>query len=170
MEELIRVARTLRRDHGFAGYIHLKAIPEASPWLDRAGRPLGRPAVDQPRAADASAASPASRRRSAAPTIDAAMGQMHERIAEAKAERRRFCPRGPEHAGHRRRRRHHRRAVLAASARLYDRYGLTRVYYSAFSPIPEPSAALPLKPPPLLRENRLYQADWLIRFYGFTRR
>ena len=47
-------------------------------------------------------------------------------------------------------------------------YALRRVYYSAFSPIPEPSVALPVKPPPLQRENRLYQADWLLRFYGFS--
>jgi predicted DNA-binding helix-hairpin-helix protein len=45
---------------------------------------------------------------------------------------------------------------------------LRRVYYSAFSPIPEASALLPAKPPPLRRENRLYQADWLLRYYGFS--
>jgi predicted DNA-binding helix-hairpin-helix protein len=44
---------------------------------------------------------------------------------------------------------------------------MRRVYYSAFSPIPEPSRILPLKAPPLIREHRLYQADWLMRFYGF---
>nr|MCU0750154.1 biotin synthase [Akkermansiaceae bacterium] len=46
-------------------------------------------------------------------------------------------------------------------------FKLRRVYYSAFSPIPEPSSVLPIKPPPLVREHRLYQADWLMRFYGF---
>jgi len=50
---------------------------------------------------------------------------------------------------------------------LYGDYRLRRVYYSGFSPIPEPSALLPIKPPPLVREHRLYQADWLLRFYGF---
>ena len=49
----------------------------------------------------------------------------------------------------------------------YSSYGLKRVYYSAFSPIPDASAALPLIKPPLMREHRLYQADWLLRFYGF---
>jgi predicted DNA-binding helix-hairpin-helix protein len=58
-------------------------------------------------------------------------------------------------------------AVLATSVNLYSAYRLKRVYYSAFSPIPEASAFLPLKPAPLRRENRLYQADWLLRFYGF---
>ena len=93
---------------------------------------------------------------------------MHERIIEAKAEKRTFAPCrakpqviiGADETTD--------ANVLAASARLYDRYALRRVYYSAFSPIPEPSVALPIKPPPLQRENRLYQADWLLRFYGFS--
>jgi predicted DNA-binding helix-hairpin-helix protein len=57
--------------------------------------------------------------------------------------------------------------VLARSAELYGGYRLRRVYYSAFSPIPDASAGLPSRAPPLRRENRLYQADWLMRFYGF---
>ena len=167
MEELIRVARTLRRDHGFAGYIHLKAIPEASPWLvEQAGLWADRLSINLELPTERSLARLAPEKR--APTIRAAMGQMRERIAEAKAERRRFAPAGQStqvivgaddttDA-----------TVLAASAALYDRFALRRVYYSAFSPIPEPSPALPLKPPPLVREHRLYQADWLVRFYGFT--
>ena len=58
--------------------------------------------------------------------------------------------------------------ILKRSARLYGGYRLKRVYYSAFSPIPDLSAALPLIRPPLMREHRLYQADWLTRFYGFA--
>jgi predicted DNA-binding helix-hairpin-helix protein len=58
--------------------------------------------------------------------------------------------------------------ILARSAELYGAYKLRRVYYSAFSPIPDASALLPPAAPPLLRENRLYQADWLLRFYGFS--
>jgi predicted DNA-binding helix-hairpin-helix protein len=57
--------------------------------------------------------------------------------------------------------------ILKRSASLYAGYGLKRVYYSAFSPIPDASSKLPPKPPPLMREHRLYQADWLMRFYGF---
>ena len=57
--------------------------------------------------------------------------------------------------------------ILGTSTRLYSSYGLRRVYYSAFSPIPDASATLPLIRPPLMREHRLYQADWLLRFYGF---
>jgi predicted DNA-binding helix-hairpin-helix protein len=59
------------------------------------------------------------------------------------------------------------RTILATSANLYGAYRLKRVYYSAFSPIPDSSRDLPLAPPPLVREHRLYQADWLMRFYGF---
>jgi predicted DNA-binding helix-hairpin-helix protein len=58
--------------------------------------------------------------------------------------------------------------ILAASASLYAGYRLKRVYYSAFSPIPDASSALPPQAPPLQRENRLYQADWLMRYYGFS--
>ncbi len=59
------------------------------------------------------------------------------------------------------------RTILDTSANLYGSYKLKRVYYSAFSPIPDASKALPLIAPPLVREHRLYQADWLMRFYGF---
>ena len=57
--------------------------------------------------------------------------------------------------------------ILSTSASLYAGYKLRRVYYSAFSPTPHPSSKLPPEPPPLRREHRLYQADWLLRFYGF---
>ena len=59
------------------------------------------------------------------------------------------------------------RTILGASANLYGSYRLKRVYYSAFSPIPDAPRALPLKAAPVQREHRLYQADWLLRFYGF---
>ena len=57
--------------------------------------------------------------------------------------------------------------IITRASTLYDRFRLRRVYYSAFSPIPDASAVLPLKRPPLMREHRLYQSDWLMRFYGF---
>ena len=58
--------------------------------------------------------------------------------------------------------------ILTSATRLYSGYKLRRVYYSAFSPIPDASVLLPLIQPPLVREHRLYQADWLLRFYGFS--
>ena len=57
--------------------------------------------------------------------------------------------------------------ILTRSNHLYTSYKLRRVYYSAFSPIPDSSSVLPSSSPPLIREHRLYQADWLLRFYGF---
>ena len=166
MEEMTRIARSLRRDHGFAGYIHLKTIPEASPWLvEQAGLWADRLSINLELPTDAGLARLAPEKSGA--TIRAAMGQTKERIVEARAERRRFAPAGQstqmivgaDAATD--------TDVLTSSARLYGDYRLSRVYYSTFSPIPEPSAALPLKAPPLQRENRLYQADWLLRFYGF---
>ena len=58
--------------------------------------------------------------------------------------------------------------ILEQASSLYARQKLRRVYYSAFSPIPDASSKLPLQAPPLVREHRLYQADWLMRFYGFA--
>ena len=58
--------------------------------------------------------------------------------------------------------------IMGRASSLYDRFALRRVYYSAFSPIPDASAVLPLQRVPLIREHRLYQSDWLMRFYGYA--
>jgi putative DNA modification/repair radical SAM protein len=167
MEQMMLVAKSLRREHGFAGYIHLKTIPEASPWLiEQAGLFADRLSINIEIPSRESLKQLAPEKNSA--TIARAMGQMRERIDEAKEEKRRFSPAGQstqmivgadatDDA-----------QVLATSDTLYKDYRLRRVYYSAFSPIPAASAVLPLKAPPLQRENRLYQADWLLRYYGFT--
>jgi putative DNA modification/repair radical SAM protein len=167
MEQMMLVAKTLRRKHGFAGYIHLKTIPEASPWLiEQAGLFADRLSINIEIPSGENLKKLAPEKNAA--TITHAMGQMRERIDEAKEEKRRFSPAGQstqmivgadatDDA-----------QVLATSDTLYTEYRLRRVYYSAFSPIPAASAVLPLKAPPLQRENRLYQADWLLRYYGFT--
>jgi putative DNA modification/repair radical SAM protein len=167
MEQLMLVAKKLRCEQGFAGYIHLKTIPEASGELiEQAGLWADRLSINLELSSERSLQALAPEKRGA--TIKAAMGQMRERIAAAREERRRFSPAGQstqvivgadDTTDH---------AVLQSSATLYDSYKLKRVYYSAFSPIPEASTVLPLKPPPLRRENRLYQADWLLRYYGFA--
>jgi putative DNA modification/repair radical SAM protein len=170
MEQLILVAKKLRKDEGFAGYIHLKTIPEASPWLiEEAGLWADRLSINLELPAPESLARLAPEKSGA--SITGAMAQMGERIAEAKEETSRhakkFAPAGQStqvivgadattDAD-----------VLSSSANLYSSYSLSRVYYSAFSPIPEASSKLPIKAPPLQRENRLYQADWLYRYYGF---
>ncbi|MCX5480490.1 putative DNA modification/repair radical SAM protein [Kaistia geumhonensis] len=167
MEQMMLVARKLRRDHGFAGYIHLKAIPEASPWLlEQAGLFADRMSVNIELASDVSLKRLAPEKDSR--SISSAMGQMSERIAEAREERRSFAPAGQSTQMIVGADETTDEAVLRTSATLYSEYRLKRVYYSAFSPIPEASPNLPVKAPPLRRENRLYQADWLLRFYGFT--
>ena len=165
--ELIRVAKTLRRDRGFDGYIHLKTIPESSPWLiEQAGLWADRLSINLELPTEESLERLAPEKDGA--SIQAAMGQMHERIAEAKAERRRFSPAGQSTQVIVGADETTDEDVLRASATLYGKYDLRRVYYSAFSPIPEASAVLPLQSPPLQRENRLYQADWLLRYYEFS--
>src|ERR1700761_7601759 len=93
MEQMMLVAKTLRRDHGFAGYIHLKAIPEANPWLiEQAGLWADRLSINLELPTTQSLERLAPEKH--APAITAAMGQMRERIDEAKEERRRFSPAG----------------------------------------------------------------------------
>ena len=173
MEQLGRVARLLRVEHGFRGYIHLKTIPEASPELvEEAGRHADRLSINVELPSQASLDRLAPEKDSGA--IRRAMGRLRTSIDDAAGERRAsaraplFAPAGqstqlivgadaaPD------------RQILENSVRLYASYRLKRVYYSAFSPIPDSSADLPLLPPPLRREHRLYQADWLLRFYGFA--
>ena len=173
MEQLVRVARTLRQDHDFRGYIHLKVIPEASAALvneaglyaDRLSVNIELPrdeslsrlapekdgvgirkAMGAVRLAAEAAGDPA---RTAAPPTFAPAGQSTQMIVGADDAR--------------------DGEVLKRAESLYGAYKLRRVYYSGFSPIPDATARLPLARPPLMREHRLYQADWLMRLYGFER-
>ncbi|MCC7254142.1 putative DNA modification/repair radical SAM protein [Hyphomicrobium sp.] len=167
MEQMMLVAKRLRRDHGFAGYIHLKTIPEASPWLiEQAGLWADRLSINVELPTRASLERLAPEKNGA--TIETAMGQMHERISEARAEKRRFSPAGQSTQVIVGADETTDTELLATSASLYGRFKLSRVYYSAFSPIDHASSLLPPKPPPLAREHRLYQADWLLRYYGFS--
>lgn len=167
MEQLMLVAKKLRREHGFAGYIHLKTIPEANPWLiEQAGLFADRMSINIELPSSDSLARFAPEKSTK--SITGAMGQMKERIDEAKEDRRKFSPAGQSTQVIVGADATTDAALLQTSSVLYKDYALRRVYYSAFSPIPEPSAVLPLKAPPLQRENRLYQADWLLRFYGFS--
>jgi putative DNA modification/repair radical SAM protein len=170
MGQMVEVARQLRVTHEFAGYIHLKTIPEASPELiDAAGSYADRLSVniELPTHESLTKLAPEKSERS----IKQTMGGIRLKLDEAKEERGRgpkFAPAGqstqmivgadPSSDI----------TILDAADSLYRSYRLKRVYYSAFSPIPHSSARLPNKSPPLLREHRLYQADWLLRFYGFS--
>jgi putative DNA modification/repair radical SAM protein len=168
MEMLVRVARSLRQDHKFGGYIHLKTIPDAAPeLLSAAARWADRLSinVEMPTEGGLKALAPEKNLRD----IRQAMGRLRLGIDEAKAEKKapRFAPAGQSTQMIVGADASTDRDVLTSSTNLYANYQLKRVYYSAFSPIPDASKALPLRPPPLVREHRLYQADWLLRFYGF---
>jgi putative DNA modification/repair radical SAM protein len=169
MEMLVEVARKLRQEHRFGGYIHLKTIPDASPeLLAAAGRWADRLSinVEMPTENGLKALAPEKDLRN----IRQAMGRLRMGIEEAKAEKKapRFAPAGQSTQMIVGADASSDRDVLTSSTNLYANYKLKRVYYSAFSPIPDASKALPLRPPPLVREHRLYQADWLMRFYGFN--
>lgn len=175
MEQLVAVARTLRVKHGFAGYIHLKAIPNASKdLLDSAGRWADRLSlnVELPRQRDLDVLAPdkdlvqiGRAMRTIRDSIDeAADAKTHTRTADAPS----FSPAGQATQMIVGATDATDREILDLSTSLYQRERLRRVYYSAFSPIPDASPTLPPAKPPLLREHRLYQADWLVRFYGFA--
>ena len=169
MEQVVGVARTLREVHGFRGYIHLKTIPDADPLLmAEAGKYADRLSIniELPTVASLGALAP----EKSIGDIKRSMGRMRLRIDEARAEKKapRFAPAGQSTQVIVGADDSSDRAIMQMSTDLYGSYGLRRVYYSAFSPIPDSSAVLPPKAAPLLREHRLYQADWLLRFYGFA--
>ena len=172
MEQICEIARSLREDHDFRGYIHLKAIPDADPELvRRAGLHADRLSinVELPTERGLKRLAP----EKDGDRIAGAMQDMKHRIEDTADARRRFASApvfapagqstqmivGADSAND--------GEIVTAASTLYDRFALRRVYYSAFSPIPDASAVLPLRRPPLMREHRLYQADWLMRFYGF---
>lgn len=172
MGDMVRIARMLRVDHGFKGYIHLKTIPDAAPELvAEAGLHADRLSVNVELPQDASLRHLAPEKRPEtirATMADVRLGREASKDRSHSGKRPpRFAPAGQstqmiigaDAATD--------RDILVTSANLYSGYHLKRVYYSAFSPIPDASSALPLIKPPLIREHRLYQADWLMRFYGF---
>ncbi|HEY4030750.1 MAG TPA: putative DNA modification/repair radical SAM protein [Caulobacteraceae bacterium] len=175
MEALVRAARSLRLDHDFRGYIHLKLIPEASPELvAEAGLYADRVSIniELPRDDSLKALAP----EKDPGVIRKAMGQVRLGIDERTEQRSsaRAPPPAFAAAGQ------STQVIVGADAAtdteilgrsetLYGAYALKRVYYSAFSPMQDAAEALPLHKPPLMREHRLYQADWLLRFYGFGR-
>jgi putative DNA modification/repair radical SAM protein len=168
MEQVVRVAKILREVHGFRGYIHLKTIPDADPaLLAEAGRYADRLSINVELPTEGSLAALAPEKDLGG--IRRSMGRMRARIDEAKAERRgpRFAPAGQSTQVIVGSDSSSDRTIMRMSTELYASYGLRRVYYSAFSPIPDASSVLRATAAPLLREHRLYQADWLLRFYGF---
>lgn len=172
MEQVVRVARSLREDHHFRGYIHLKTIPEADDALiAEAGKYADRLSINIEVPTETSLTKLAPEKDVRA--IRRTMGRLRLRLEEAKENKKdahapRFAPAGQSTQMIVGADASNDQTILETSANLYGSYKLKRVYYSAFSPIPDASRALPLQAPPLVREHRLYQADWLMRFYGFN--
>lgn len=172
MGMLVEVARRLREDQSYGGYIHLKTIPNCCDELiEQAGRYADRLSVnvELPTVHDLQKLAPEKK----LPQIETSMNGIRTKIDEVRSDRQKgfsapaFAPAGqstqmivgatptPD------------LDVLSTASQLYSRHTLRRVYYSAYSPIPHADARLPGQSPPLVREHRLYQADWLMRFYGF---
>ena len=167
MEQLVEVARSLRQDHAFGGYIHLKTIPEASPELiEAAGRYADRLSVniELPTGEALGALAPQKNETS----IKRAMGTIRVGLDEAKEEGLRFAPAGQSTQVIVGADSSSDEKIIQSADTLYRSYKLRRVYYSAFSPITHSSSRLPNEAPPLMREHRLYQADWLMRHYEFS--
>ncbi len=172
MEQLVAVAKALRQAHKFGGYIHLKAIPGASDLLlKEAGLYADRLSanIELPTQQDLVQLAP--EKKSA--VIESTMGQIRSYKDEADEDRTKskLAPKfaaagqstqmvvGATPAND--------RQILSTATKLYTEYKLRRIYYTGFSHNNEADARLPLKAAPLIREHRLYQSDWLMRFYGF---
>ena len=218
MEQLVAVARSLREDYDFRGYIHLKTIPEAAPeLLALAGRYADRLSINIELPEDRSLVLLAPEKN--ANTIRKSMGVLKSRIDEYRESKRdqhktrllpsQYASNGklgnttnaskstsikPKHSAPAKLQRaraakaktplyapagqstqmivgadsSNDQKILTTANGLYRSYQMRRVYYSAYSPIQYSSAELPATAPPLVREHRLYQADWLLRFYGFS--
>ncbi|KUG04427.1 biotin synthase related domain containing [hydrocarbon metagenome] len=173
MEKIIQVLRLLREEYEFQGYIHVKVIPGADPSLIyQAGLLCDRMSVniEQPTERSLRMLAP----QKSLPVLYASMQQLQDKIREHKADRRRFrhtprfVPAGqstqmiigasPDSD----------LAILHTTQALYQNFGLKRVYFSAYVPVNQDSNLPAITTaPPLLREHRLYQSDWLLRFYHF---
>jgi putative DNA modification/repair radical SAM protein len=173
MERMMQVVKELRTIHRYNGYIHLKTIPGASQHLiDEAGKYADRMSVNVEIATEENLKflAPEKNHQSVFQPMQA-IQQGIVRYQEEKQKYRfapRFVPAGqstqmivgatPESD----------RQILNLSSSLYHQSGMKRVYYSGYIPVNEYDQRLPaLKQAPLVRENRLYQADWLMRFYQF---
>ncbi len=172
MEQLITVARSLRDDHNFRGYIHLKTIPNASESLiQAAGFYADRLSVniELPTNDDLQKLAPEKTHAS----LEKNMADIEMTRQEISADKKKgmkvpiFTPAGQSTQMIVGATPSSDQRILQTASLLYSTHKLRRVYYSAYSPTPHPDARLPSSAPPLLREHRLYQADWLLRFYNY---
>jgi putative DNA modification/repair radical SAM protein len=178
MRRLIATARKLRKEAGYGGYIHLKIIPgagerlirEAGLWADRLSAN-----IELPTEKSLAALAP----QKSGKAIFGAMRNMFEECSQFEEDRKRFraapvfAPAGQSTQLIVGASEEDDRQIISLSGALYRKFLLRRVYYSAYIPVETAASAgdprLPnITRPPLLREHRLYQADWLMRFYGFA--
>jgi len=168
MEQLVAIARELREVHNFRGYIHLKTIPDADAALiAAAGKYADRLSVNIELPTQTSIERLAPEKN--VHTIKLAMGSIRRKLDEKAEEPRspKFAPAGQSTQMIVGADASDDQTILSTAETLYGSYKLKRVYYSAFSPIPQSPGTVPLAPPPMQREHRLYQADFLMRSYGF---
>ena len=172
MELLLETVIKLRKVYGFNGYIHLKGIPHADEFLiRRAGDFVDRMSfnIELPSEKSLKLLAPQKSKESLLkPMGMLAKNKLYRSDKSRKTYGKRFLPAGqttqmiigasPETDGQ----------ILKLTQGLYDIYKLKRVYYSSYIPTNFKTDYLPTEKTPLLREHRLYQADWLMRFYGFT--
>ena len=173
MERLVRVAKDLRTIHRFNGYIHLKSIPGASRELvNEAGLYADRLSVNVeiPKEENLRLLAPEKDHES----VFAPMRYIQQGVLESAEERRkyryapRFAPAGQSTQMIIGATGESDYTLLQTTQQLYQGFDLKRVFYSAYIPLNEDKVLPQIgTPPPLLREHRLYQADWLLRFYGF---
>ena len=172
-EQMIEALRILREDYGFNGYIHAKAIPGTSPELVyRLGLLADRLSVNIELPSEQGLRSLAPDKSRSA--ILRPMGLIRDQARQSKSELAKykhapaFAPAGQSTQLIVGATQDTDRHILHLTESLYAKYRLKRVFYSAYVPIVESSLLPSLDTkPPLLREHRLYQADWLLRFYGF---
>lgn len=169
MEQLIRVAKLLREEHEFRGYIHLKTIPEADPALiEEAGRYADRLSVniELPTQLGLQTLAPEKEMGSIKQAMQTIYTGQQTVLNEPKAPR--FTPAGQSTQMIVGADETDDSTILHTAESLYGDFRLKRVYYSAFSPIPNSPKSVPHAAPPLMREHRLYQADFLLRSYGYS--
>lgn len=175
MERMLSIVKKLRQEQRFNGYIHLKTIPGASEELvTEAGLYADRMSINLEMPTEQGLKTVAPEKSHA--EVEKELGLVRNKTLQYESERGiiksvpRFVPAGqstqmvigatPEND----------KEVLRTADRFYKDFSLKRVYYSGYIPIQNNTGLLPLigTPPPVIRENRLYQSDWLMRFYGFS--
>jgi putative DNA modification/repair radical SAM protein len=173
MELMIQAVKRLRYEFRFHGYIHLKAIPGCDQrLLIEAGMLVDRMSVniEMPTSESLKLLAPQKKKEALIGPMHFIKDRLEEQRDSCKAIRNtpKFIPAGqttqmivgasPEND----------LRILTLSEGLYRSFRLKRVYYSAFMPVVSHPMLPVVDKPPLLREHRLYQADWLLRFYGFS--